>query len=76
MFKKNNNVVDVDATSSFIDSLTYWQAINLWATLLVAKNKSKSLKQARNEAEVKYSDIDKLKYELNEALNSPIYSQS
>lgn len=73
MFKKINDSIRQDEVSSFVESLTYWQAINLWATLLVAKNKSRSLLDAREEAELQYSDISQLKYELNEALNSPIY---
>jgi hypothetical protein len=73
MFKKFRDNIQQDDVNSFVDSLTYWQAINLWATLLVAKNKSRSLLDAREEAELEYSDIGKLKYELNEALNSPIY---
>lgn len=73
MFKKIYNSVQQNDVSSFVDSLTYWQAINLWATLLVAKNKERSLLNAREEAELEYDDLDKLKYELNETLNSPIY---
>lgn len=73
MFKKFYNNIQQNDVSSFVDSLTYWQAINLWATLLVAKNKERSLLDAREEAELEYDDLDKLKYELNETLNSPIY---
>lgn len=73
MFNKIHDSTQQDKIDSFIDSLTYWQTINLWATLLVAKNKSGSLRDAREEAELQYSDISQFKYELNEALNSPIY---
>lgn len=55
----------------FINSLDYWQAINLRMTLLKAKNPNDSEEDIRIQAVTEYSDSEKLKYDLEEALNSP-----
>lgn len=57
---------------SFIDSLTYWQAINLRITLLTSKHQHMTISEAKLQAVREYSDPDKLKYDLEESLNSPI----
>lgn len=64
MFKKSN---DVD---SFLKSLDYWRKINLYITLIQARNDI-SFEDAKSEALVNFDDPDKLKYMLEEAINSP-----
>lgn len=55
----------------FISSLNYWQAINLRMTLLKSKRPNDSEEDIRIQAVTEYSDSEKLKYDLEEALNSP-----
>lgn len=55
----------------FISSLNYWQAINLRMTLLKSKRPNDSEEDIRIQAVKEYSDSEKLKYDLEEALNSP-----
>ena len=55
----------------FISSLSYWQAINLRMTLLKSKRPNDSEEDIRIQAVTEYSDSEKLKYDLEEALNSP-----
>lgn len=55
----------------FINSLNYWQAINLRMTLLRSKRPNDSEEDIRIQAVTEYSDSEKLKYDLEEALNSP-----
>lgn len=64
MFKKSN---DVD---SFLKILDYWRKINLYITLIQARNDI-SFEDAKSEALVNFDDPDKLKYMLEEAINSP-----
>lgn len=66
MFKnfKSNDV------NSFLDSLDYWRTINLYITLRQARSNI-SFEDAKSEAIVNFGDPDKLKYMLEEAINSP-----
>lgn len=64
---KNFKSNDVD---SFLDSLDYWRTINLYITLRQARSNI-SFEDAKSEAIVNFGDPDKLKYMLEEAINSP-----
>ena len=64
---KNFKSNDVD---SFLDSLDYWRTINLYTTLRQARSNI-SFEDAKSEAIVNFGDPDKLKYMLEEAINSP-----
>ncbi|PWF24340.1 hypothetical protein DF212_00220 [Lactobacillus johnsonii] len=54
----------------FLNKLTYWQTINLYITLLQARSDI-SYTQAKEEAIVNWDNPEKLKYLLEESLNSP-----
>lgn len=54
----------------FLDSLSYWQSINLYV-VLAQTQMDYSFKEAKEEAVVNYTDSNKLKYLLEEAINSP-----
>lgn len=54
----------------FINGLTYWQAINLYITLLQAKEDI-SFAEAKRQAILNYFEPEKLNYLLEEAINSP-----
>lgn len=54
----------------FINGLTYWQTINLYITLLQAKEDI-SFAEAKKKAILDYSEPEKLHYLVEEALNSP-----
>lgn len=73
MFKwfNNSDSLSDDSVDAFIDSLSYWQQINLHITLLQSQ-KNIDYMSARTEALMAYDDLDKLKYCMQEALNSPI----
>ena len=62
--KKSNNV------NSFLKSLNYWQTINLYTTLKQARMEI-SFEDSKSEALVNFGNPDKLKYMLEEAINSP-----
>lgn len=62
--KKSNNV------NSFLKSLDYWKTINLYVTLRQAKSDI-SFEDAKSEALVNFDNPDKLRYMLEEAMNSP-----
>lgn len=62
-FKPNN-------TDSFLKSLDYWHSINLYITLRQAESEI-SFEEARAEALLNYKNPEKLKYMLEEAINSP-----
>ncbi|MGV3201492.1 hypothetical protein ACEE97_06565 [Limosilactobacillus reuteri] len=64
---KNFKSNDVD---SFLDSLDYWRTINLYITLRQARSNI-SFEDAKSEAIVNFGNPDKLKYMLEEAINSP-----
>lgn len=66
LFKNFN----VDNITSFLKSLDYWQSINLYVSLLQAKSDI-SFKDAKREAVINYSEPQKLRNLLTEALNSP-----
>ncbi|WP_283578635.1 hypothetical protein [Limosilactobacillus ingluviei] len=61
----------VNDTDSFLKSLDYWRTINLYITLLQAQT-NMSYDEARFEALKNYDNQDKLKYMLEEAINSPV----
>lgn len=63
-FKATDNI------TTFLDSLTYWQTINLYIMLDQMKHDS-SFEEAKGEAIANYSYPDKLHYLLEEAINSP-----
>lgn len=56
--------------SSFIDSLSYWQTINLFTILNVGQKKV-SFIEAKSQAELDFADTKKLEFLLEQALNSP-----
>lgn len=60
-----------DPIDSFLNSLTYWQLINLRTRLILGKYPEKNFSDAKRQAVVEFYDEDKLKYDLEEALNSP-----
>lgn len=56
--------------SSFIESLSYWQTINLFTVLNVGQ-KNVSFSEAKSQAELDFADTKKLEFLLEQALNSP-----
>lgn len=60
----------INNVTLFINDLTYWQAINLYITLLQAKEDI-SFAEAKRQAILNYSEPEKLNYLLEEAINSP-----
>ena len=64
---KNSKVNNI---TFFLNSLSYWQAINLYITLLQSKEDI-SFAEDKKEAILNYSEPKKLHYLLEEALNSP-----
>lgn len=66
MFKSSK----IDNITFFLNSLSYWQAINLYITLLQSKE-DKSFAEAKKKAILDYSEPEKLHYLVEEALNSP-----
>ena len=56
--------------SSFIESLSYWQTINLFTVLNVGQ-KNIPFSEAKNQAELDFTDTKKLEFLLEQALNSP-----
>lgn len=56
--------------SSFIESLSYWQTINLF-TILNVGQKNVSFSEAKSQAELDFADTKKLEFLLEQALNSP-----
>lgn len=56
--------------SSFIESLSYWQTINLFTVLNVGQ-KNIPFSEAKNQAELDFADTKKLEFLLEKALNSP-----
>ena len=60
----------INNVTLFINGLTYWQAINLYITLLQAKEDI-SFDEAKRQAILNYSEPEKLNYLLEEAINSP-----
>lgn len=59
-----------DNIHSFIESLNYWQTINLFTVLNVGQ-KSISFSEAKDQAELDFADTEKLEFLLEQALNSP-----
>lgn len=59
-----------DNIDTFLSSLTYWQTINLY-TVLAQGQQNVPYKQAKAKAIIDYSDKEKLKILLEQALNSP-----
>lgn len=55
---------------SFLESLNYWQTINLYITLKQARMDI-SFEDAKSEALGKIDDTNALRYMLEEAINSP-----
>lgn len=68
--KKALDTPKMDNLASFLSSLTYWQTINLYITLLQARSNI-SFNDAKKQAIVNYSNASNLKKILNESLNSP-----
>ncbi|WP_132139954.1 hypothetical protein [Limosilactobacillus reuteri] len=56
--------------NSFLNSLNYWQTINLYTTLKQARMDI-SFEDAKLEAIENFGDSDMLRYMLEEAINSP-----
>lgn len=59
-----------DNIDSFLESLNYWQRLNLYITLIQAR-KSISYFDAKTEALEKVLDSGKLKFLLEDSINSP-----
>ena len=59
-----------DNIHSFIESLNYWQTINLFTVLNVGQ-KNISFSKAKDQAELDFADTEKLEFLLEQALNSP-----
>lgn len=59
-----------DNIHSFLDSLTYWQTINLFTVLNVGQNDVPFL-EAKEQAMLDFADTKKLEFLLEQALNSP-----
>ena len=59
-----------DNIHSFLDSLTYWQTINLFTVLNVGQN-DVSFSEAKEQAMLDFADTKKLEFLLEQALNSP-----
>lgn len=60
----------INNVNLFINGLTYWQTINLYITLLQAKEDI-SFAEAKRQAILNYFEPEKLNYLLEEAINSP-----
>lgn len=59
-----------DNVSSFLKKLSYWQKLNLYITLLQAETDI-TYYDAKGEALANVLDEEKLRYKLDEAINSP-----
>lgn len=61
-----------DSEDTFLHSLEYWQIINLHTVLLLGQDANLTLKEARQQAIIDFdTDHKKLKFLLEQALNSP-----
>lgn len=68
--KKALDTPKMDNLASFLSSLTYWQTVNLYITLLQARSDI-SFMDAKKQALANCSNLDKLEHLLDESLNSP-----
>lgn len=68
--KKALDTPKMDNLASFLSSLTYWQTVNLYITLLQARSDI-SFMDAKKQALANCSNRDKLEHLLDESLNSP-----
>lgn len=59
-----------DNIDTFLNSLTYWQTLNLF-TVLAQGQSHISYSDAKAKAIINYDDKEKLKILLEQALNSP-----
>lgn len=60
----------VDYITKFLESLTYWQRLNLYITLLTAKSDVR-YEDAKSTALCEFDNIEKFHYMMEEAINSP-----
>lgn len=60
----------IDKITTFLQSLSYWQTLNLCITLLKAQSDI-SYDDAKSEALTYVTDSEKMHYLLEEAINSP-----
>lgn len=58
--------------SSFLNSLSYWESINLRSTLLKAQNKGMSSEDAYEQATLDYEDPKNLEFDFERALKTEI----
>lgn len=66
MFKK-----DLDhQIDSFLNSLSYFEEVNLRMTLIRAKHPKMSLEDAHRQAVIEYSDPGKLKFDFERAIKT------
>lgn len=65
MFKELDHRID-----SFLDSLSYWETINLRTTLIRANHPELSLEDANCKATMEFSEPEKLRYDFERALKS------
>lgn len=59
-----------DNIHSFLDSLTYWQTVNLFTVLNVGQN-DVPFSEAKEQAMLDFADTKKLEFLLEQTLNSP-----
>lgn len=59
-----------DGIHSFLNSLNYWQTINLFTVLHVGQENI-PFRKAKDKAMAEFSDTQKLIFLLEQALNSP-----
>lgn len=64
------NNIEFNNVDSFLNSLNYWQQLNLYITLLQARE-TISYFDAKTEALSKVLDPGKLKFLLEDSINSP-----
>ncbi|MCV3315616.1 hypothetical protein NVV78_06625 [Pediococcus ethanolidurans] len=69
MFNKNKNF-KIDKAKAFIDSLDYWENINLRIALIRNTNAKISDQEAYDQALVEYKNTDQLYYQLNKVLKT------
>lgn len=69
--ESKSNMSCEKAIDKFVGSLSYFQAVNLRMVLLHAYSPYRSIEDIYTQASDEFSDSDKLKYDLREAINCP-----
>lgn len=65
----NDNNID-HRIDSFLNSLSYWESINLRVTLIEAQDKAVSQKEAYEKATLEFSSPEKMKFDFERAIKS------